>query len=253
MIELPLGLFGMALAAAVLPEGGDMQSLAGHFFTEAEQKEIRQTVQEAEAETAAEIVVMVVSSSHDYPEARLTASFLLVLPFVLFVWEFITSFYWWTNGLSWLFWLCFSSFFLLSYLAIPHFPAVFRHFISPRRAQKEVEREAVLNFYGHSLHHTKGAIGVLIFFSVLERRVWILGDRGINRVLHQERWQEWVGELIKGIRQNKQGQVLCQVIKEIGASLENSLPPIADDINELQDLIIVSSAEANTSRGLIIR
>lgn len=61
-----------------------MQSLAGHFFTEAEQKEIRQTVQEAEAETAAEIVVMVVSSSHDYPEARLTA-LRFVLPFVLFV------------------------------------------------------------------------------------------------------------------------------------------------------------------------
>ena len=44
---------------------------------------------------------------------------------------------------------------------------------------------------------------MLIYISVLERRVWILGDHGINARIQPNRWQELVDRLTLGIREGR--------------------------------------------------
>jgi putative membrane protein len=121
--------------------------------------------------------------------------------------------------------------------------------------EAEVERAAFTHFFTEGLHTTREATGVLIFLSVLERRVWILGDRGINARIQPKSWQEFVDRLTAGIRDNHRCDALCRVIGEIGEVLADRFPPRTDDRNELEDLVIVTGTDPGPGPGgrLIIR
>ena len=81
-------------------------------------------------------------------------------------------------------------------------------------------------FYEKGLHRTSGETGVLIFISVLERKVWIIGDRGINERIAPETWHELVRELTTGIREGRACTALCCVIGRCGAILTEHFPGI---------------------------
>ena len=215
-----------------------MHTLAEKFFTPEERQEITRTVQRAEQQTTGEIVPMVVSASHTYPEAEVTGAMVLAAPAALAAAWATGSFFWWQGEHLWLFLGFFPVLFLLARLMVRHSPTLLRLFIRRERAEAEVERAAFTHFYAAGLQATRDATGVLIYISVLERRVWILGDRGINERLPQQAWQEFVKRLTAGIKERKQSEVFCATIEEIGLLLHTHFPPKSDDRNELSDLII---------------
>ena len=215
-----------------------MHTLAEKFFTPEERQEITRTVQRVEQQTTGEIVPMVVSASHTYPEAEVIGAMVLAAPAALAAAWATGSFFWWQGEHLWLFLGFFPVLFLLARLMVRHSPTLLRLFIRRERAEAEVERAAFTHFYAAGLQATRDATGVLIYISVLERRVWILGDRGINERLPQQAWQEFVKRLTAGIKERKQSAVLCATIEEIGLLLHTHFPPKSDDRNELSDLII---------------
>lgn len=227
-----------------------MQTLAETFFTHDEQQEITRAVQRAEQQTTGEIVPMVVSASHGYPEAELTGAMLLAVPVALAAALGTGSFFWWQGEVLWLFFGYVSISFLLARLLLRHSPWLLRLFLRRERTEAEVERAAFTHFFAAGLHNTRDATGILIYISVFERRVWILGDRGINEQLSPHIWQDFVTRLTAGIRDNHQCATLCTIIEEIGQLLHAHFPPKADDRNELSDLII---EEKETGRGLIVK
>jgi putative membrane protein len=111
-------------------------------------------------------------------------------------------------------------------------------FISRRRFEQAVRDRAVRSFYEQGLYRTRAATGVLIFVSLFERRVWILGDRGINERIAPEQWQGMVDQLIAGIRQGTAPAALCAVINSCGQLLQQHFPDQGNDQNELQNDLI---------------
>jgi putative membrane protein len=79
---------------------------------------------------------------------------------------------------------------------------------------------------------------VLIFISLLERKVWILGDRGINAKMGHNAWKGLVSELTQGIKENRAADALCTVIIKLGDTLAEHFPKKDDDTNELPDKVI---------------
>jgi len=229
-----------------------MQTLAQRFFTTEEQQRITRTVHQVEQRTAGEIVPMVVSASHAYPEAKITGAAVFSLPLALTAAFVTSSLLWWPGQVLWLFLVYFALFFLIGLLLMRH-PALLRLFIRWERAAEEVERAAVAHFYSEGLQATRDGTGVLLYISVLERRVWILGDRGINERLSPQVWQAFVDRLIQGIREKRQCEVLCVVIDEIGTLLHTHFPPKADDRNELSDLLIAGKNGELRKRQLLVR
>jgi len=229
-----------------------MQTLAQRFFTTEEQQRITRTVHQVEQRTAGEIVPMVVSASHAYPEAKITGAAVVSLPLALIAAFATSALLWWPGQVLWLFLVYCLLFFLMGLLLMRH-PALLRLFIRPERAAEEVERAAVAHFYAEGLQATRDGTGVLLYISVLERRVWILGDRGINERLSPQVWQAFVDRLIQGIREKRQCEVLCAVIDEIGTLLQTHFPPKADDRNELSDLMIAGQDSGLRKRQLLVR
>lgn len=216
------------------------QNLAALFFTKTEQERIIETVRRVERLTTGEIVPVVISQSHAYPEALITGAAVFALPFALLSAFSLSSLLWWQGETLWLFLLFFAVFFLLARVAVAQIPSLIKFFLSPHRVEREVEQGAFTHFFSEGLHATRDATGVLIYISVLERRVWILGDSGINKKIPTGSWQLCVTRLTEGIRAGRSCEALCAVIDDIGTQLQAHFPPKDDDRDELSNLVIIN-------------
>ena len=230
------------------------KSLAEQFFTEEESRRVREAVATAESRTSGEIVVMVVSDSHDYPETRQGLALLTALLLGLLTVKGVAPLFWWSGDPLWLFLGVFLCLFMGLGFLLPYVPLLWRWAIPAERARFEVEREAVLNFYSKGLQHTREATGVLLFISVLERRVHILADRGISRVFPQGTWEGLIQDLTAGIRAGQAATVTVATVERLAVMLTGSFPAGPEGDNELEDLIIVRAQDRpKPGQHLVIR
>jgi putative membrane protein len=79
---------------------------------------------------------------------------------------------------------------------------------------------------------------MLILVSELERRVVILGDRGIHERVGDAGWQEHVDHVIDAIHRGELARGLLDVIERLGATHAAANPVRGDDTNELPDELV---------------
>ena len=88
-----------------------------------------------------------------------------------------------------------------------------------------------------SMHKTNERNGVLIYISVLSRKIAVFGDEGIHQKLGNAFWQVVVDNLIIKFRQNKKAEALSECILELGEQLGKYFPRNSNDVNELPNTI----------------
>ncbi len=213
-------------------------SKAQSFFTDEEQKQIRNAVHQAELKTSGELVPMLVCESNSYPLAGIRGATLAALLTALLASPFVADMFWLESSNVWAFLGVFIPVFLGVHLLIEHSPMVKRLLLSEHEMNAEVHHAAFVSFFTEQLHRTKDSNGILIFISLLERRAWIIADSGINDRIPQEHWEDAVSIITNGIRSQEQCRALCEAILLIGTTLEREFPVQDDDVNELHDLII---------------
>jgi len=200
-------------------------------LTSDQQTAIQTAVSTAEAHTSGEIVPLLVMQSDDYREAAVQASAIIAAALALTLALIIHD----TSV-----WFFLPSAFVLYFptlLAVRRLPRLKLAFTPAARVNEVVRQQAMHVFYENGLHRTRDANGILIFISLLERKVWILGDRGINAVIPPERWSALASTLTSGIRQGQLTEALVGVIAEMGDILHQHFPSRHDDVNELPDLL----------------
>jgi putative membrane protein len=215
-----------------------MKSLAQTFLSHGDREKIIQAVREAEQETAGEIVPMVVSQSYSYPMADIIGGGVLALPAAWALSRFIGTRFWISDPDHWLFLgiltLCFVTF----HQVCKRILWLKRLFISQKEIDEEVDEAATLQFFREGLHQTRERTGILIFISVFERRVRVLGDQGINEKVSKDQWDRIVHIITDGIKQKNQTEAVCRAVKEAGRILRVHFPMGPEDRNELKDLVI---------------
>ena len=215
-----------------------MTTLAQQFLNEAEQRTVTETVQAAEKLTSGEIVPMVVSESHTYPVAPIVGGVFFGLPLALLSARLFGGMLWLGTDNMWIFLSFFTVYYVIGYQLVSRFPTLKRFFLSPQRADLAVKRGAAEAFFSEALHNTKEANGILLYVSILERRVWVLADRGINDKIDPQIWQEIVDLVTTGIKGGDPSEALCSAIRRIGDVLQDHFPIAADDKDELHNLIV---------------
>lgn len=202
------------------------------FFTSEEKERLKTATREVESRTIGEIVVMVVDHSDHYMEAEVLGSVLLGSLFSLILSVlFFHSSIWSYIPLSFLF------FFPCWFLFIK-MEALKRLFIGIRRKEEAVRLRAERAFFERGLYRTKKNTGVLFFLSLLEKKVWVLADKGIHEKMDQGTLDRFAHEVSKGVREGRACDVLVQAIREIGVLLSRHFPVTADDTDELSDDVI---------------
>jgi putative membrane protein len=212
----------------------------GKFFTETEKAGIAEAVRKAELETSGEIVPYVVGHSDRYPEAGHRAgaalAFLVLIGFAL---TNLFTDYWLPFGIAESAVAAILAYGIGNLVGL--FTSVKRHIVSNSAKQSRVDERAALAFLTEEVFKTRDRTGVLIFISLLERRVRILGDSGINAKVSQEQWDAIVAGLIQQIKSGTPAEGLIEAIEKCGALLkEYGLAIKSDDTNELDNNVRLS-------------
>jgi len=102
-----------------------------------------------------------------------------------------------------------------------------------REMREEVERAAWQAFSRFHVAKTAQGTGILLYLSLFERMVCVLGDELIAQKLDEKNWQEIRDTIIRGIRQRRAADAVCQAIARCGELLGQHFPLQAGDVNEL--------------------
>lgn len=208
------------------------------FLSEAERRRIEECVAEAERHTRGEIVVMVAPSSYHYPAAPRVGAAVMAFPAALGLTPALGGYLWVGPQNLWVFLGLFVPLWVLLHEALKRAGGLKRLLISRREMDAEVREAATVQFYRKGLHRTREETGVLIYISVFERTVWILGDRGVDRRIEQGTWQAVVAEIVQGIRERRAADAICRAVGIIGGMLKEQFPIGHEDRDELENLII---------------
>ncbi|MDE2444933.1 MAG: TPM domain-containing protein [Alphaproteobacteria bacterium] len=206
-------------------------------ITKADRHKVVAAVKQAELSTSGEIIVVVTSQSDDYVHVpiHIAAGVALAVPFILpwaksfFPWAAVSL--WWVIGFQ-------LAAFIGVALILSH--AWFRYLVTPRRLMhKYAHRNAASQFLTFHTHATGGRTGILIFVSLLERYVEVLGDTAISAKVSQADWQKIINEMMPLLKNAKLADALVLGIEKSGHTLAKHFPPDTPNPNELPDHFIV--------------
>jgi len=202
------------------------------YFSEEEKTRIVNTTRDVESRTIGEVAVMVVESSDPYIDAEIIGGVFFGNCLALIIAGlFYHASVWFYIPLSFLF------YFPSKYI-FHKVPVLKTAFIGFKRKELAVMQRAVRAFYEKGLYKTRKNTGVLFFLSLLERKVWVLADTGINEKIEQETLNRFANLVSYGIKDGKACEALCTAIKEAGALLETHFPVTPGDIDELPDEVM---------------
>ncbi len=209
-----------------------MAKKSDSFFSAEEKARIEAAVEEAEARTSGEIVPMLVNEASDYLRAEIIGGGFFALAFAsLFSW-------WWWNASLWAFLPAFLLLYLPCKWLIRFIPPLKRLFVAEAEIDSEVRGKALVSFVEQGLHHTRDATGILILICLLEHRVEVLADQGINAKVPPHAWEEIVAVITTGLHQGEACDALCRAIRRCGDLLQENFPILEGDTDELPNLII---------------
>jgi putative membrane protein len=208
-------------------------------FTEEELASLRGAVKDAEGGTAGEIVVYVVPKSGSY-EAVLWRGGAVGLVFGI-VLSTAFALIWRAWGQGWLWSPAFSLALIAAgslagaFLARAH-GRFFRLVAGTALLETTAKRRARRAFMEEGVMETAARTGVLLFVSVMERRIEVLADKGITSRVPESSWTDIV-EVMRGeLRRGNLVAGLSEGILAVGKVLRASgVGASADDRNELGD------------------
>ncbi len=213
------------------------------LFTEQEQQQIQAAVTAAEARTAGEIVPYIVMHSGRYDAAvwRAASGFAMLALFLLFLfhqfydgWAFGWMFTEWGAGIITV--LAGT----IGALLTAYVPPLKRWMTGPATMAAYVHARAMRAFVEEEVFNTKDRTGILLFVSLLEHRIEVFGDEGINRKVSPEDWIEVVERIRQGILQDALAKGLIEAIEMCGELLERKGVDIQpDDTDELPNTVRV--------------
>ena len=196
-----------------------------------EKKLIEEAVREAELKTSGEIVPVILRQSDFYPAAH----FRLALVMGVFLSLLTYTFYHFEDPIL-LIWIQFPGM-ILGYL-LAYFPTLKRVFTTKSEMNEETHQRAIEIFHEHRVSMTKDRTGIILYVSLLERKVEVLADSGINQKVSKDFWETLVAKFILNIRNKKLVFGMCDAISECGKSLEASFPKPIDNQNEISNELI---------------
>lgn len=211
------------------------------YFSDKELKAVEEAVREAEQRTSGEIVTYVVKRSASYGIASWRAGAAFALVGYLGILLVSITYSGWSLG--WLFTTSGMGLVILlasalGSLLVRFIPMIERIFVGSRSMLEAVRDRSIRAFVDEEVFNTRERTGILIFISLFERRVEVVGDAGINSHVDPEEWGNVIEDILLGIREKRTGDGLVKAIGRCGKLLELKGVEIReDDINELSDSV----------------
>lgn len=211
------------------------------YFSQADLDRITSAVKEAEAKTSGEIIPYFVLRSDSYHETAWRAGALggaTILLIALVVILFLDV--WMPVSLPE---VCIIALgvgalaFLLTHLV----PTFQRMLAGKETMAHRVHQRAQQAFLSEEVFKTRERTGILLFLSLFERRVVVMGDAGINANVEQSHWDGIVRMVVEGMKRGQPADGLVTAIDRCGELLaKHGVKRRRDDTDELSDNLRMS-------------
>jgi len=200
----------------------------GDFFSDQAKRATRASVENAEAQTCAEIVVAVRKSSARYG--------VLAYHFGLGLSALVVSYLWLVPEEYSAFAIALDGIvaFALGALLAANLDTLKRALSRGGTLDENVSRGARAAFFDLGISRTSGRHGLLVYASMFERRCVVLTDIGIDEARLGPSWNACRAALSDAIKR-RDLTAFQGAIVGLGAVLCNPHPRTADDVNELPD------------------
>ena len=185
---------------------------------------LRAAIQSIETCSCAEVVVEVRARSGSYSHAD--ARFAAIVAFAVLL---VVLFSRWTFSPLWAP-IDVATAYGAGLLISMNSNAVRRLMTTRRDRERKVHTNAGAAFMDHGIGNTQRETGVLLYLSLLERRIDLIADHGVLDAVPVLEWNQ----LLETTRMRRATlATLLEVIKQLEPMLSRHLPPRADDRDEL--------------------
>ncbi|HEV2055132.1 MAG TPA: TPM domain-containing protein [Methylomirabilota bacterium] len=96
-------------------------------------------------------------------------------------------------------------------------------------------QQAIKVFERLGMHRTAARNGVLVYVSVTDRKLAVIGDKGIHERVGEAYWQGLVDAVRERLRQQQSRDGLIHALAEVGRELGRHFPRRPGDKNELSN------------------
>lgn len=96
-------------------------------------------------------------------------------------------------------------------------------------------KRAIEVFEKLGMHETKLRNGVLFYLSINDKKIAVIGDKGINDIVPTNFWDDIKNEIINHFKNNQFTDGLCKGIEKAGEKLKIHFPFDSNDTNELSN------------------
>jgi putative membrane protein len=197
-------------------------------FDQAAGESLAQAVRDIEQKTDAEIVIVVRGRSGTYRHADYLCG--AIIAFIGLVFVLISPFEFHTYWVP----IDVAGLFVAGAFVCSRTDFIRRALTTKRTRSHAVRNGAAAMFYEAGIANTSAENGLLIYLSILERRLEVIADRGILKAVPALKWNNAVFEL-KQVAGNPDSENLIQAVREMGDLLAQYLPPTGENPNELPD------------------
>ena len=101
-------------------------------------------------------------------------------------------------------------------------------------------QQAIKIFERLGMHRTEARNGVLLYISVTNRKLAVIGDKGIHERVGEAYWQGLVAAVRERLRQQQSRDGLIHAVAEAGRALAHHFPRRPADNNELSNQVSLS-------------
>ena len=98
-------------------------------------------------------------------------------------------------------------------------------------------QQAIKIFERLGMHRTEARNGVLLYISVTDRKLAVIGDKGIHERVGEAYWQGLVAAVRERMRQQQPRDGLIHAIAEVARELARHFPRHPGDTNELPNQV----------------
>ena len=213
--------------------------MAAPALSDADLARVQVAVGQAEERTAGEIVPFVVRQSGEYSVAAWRAASVGALLAAAAALGASWLYDGW--GMTWLYstWAVEAATILggvLGALVGEYVPVVRRLLAGPALLAETVHRRAAEAFLDEEVFNTRDRTGILLFVSLFEHRIEVVGDAGINAKVETAEWAEVVGLVRDGIKRGDLAGGLVAAVERCGDLLHRRGVAVQDDdTDELSD------------------
>jgi len=206
-------------------------------------KKIGSAVKKAESKTSGEIATAMIKESYNYAIYELIFAVIIGFLYFVIIMFFTGSIEQWLQEKFWdysvnylIMFYGFSTFIVITlFYFIGNISSIDRLIVPKKIRQQKIQERSIRYFMESGVYNTKDRTGILIFISIMEHRVELLADSGINEKIPKEKWQNIVDNILAGIKQKQIAKHLIESIDECGNLLAEHFPIKDDDKNELTD------------------